>query len=392
MGKRVIIIILDGVGVGELPDASQYHDEGSDTLGNLARTLGGLRLPTMERLGLGNIAKIAGVRPCQDAQASFGRMAELSPGKDSTSGHWELCGVVLERPFATFPDGFPSELITDFERMIGHESLGNVAASGTEIIERLGDEHMKTGSPIVYTSADSVFQIAAHKEVVPLDELYRWCTIARSLLDGEYNVGRVIARPFTGKPGAFRRTAERKDYSLAPPQPTLLDRAKAQGLEVWLVGKVDDLFGHRGYTKSFHSVINEECMNLIERSLAGLSSGLVVSNLVQFDMDLGHRNDAYHFYAGLQSFDARLEELLPEFGPDDLVFITADHGCDPTTPSTDHSREYVPLLALGKMFQGGIDLGTRKSFADLARTAADHLQIEGLTNGESFYQKILKIN
>lgn len=392
MGKRVIIIILDGVGVGALPDAPQYHDEGSDTLGNIARALGGLRLPTMERLGLGNIADIPGVRPCQDADASFGRMAELSPGKDSTSGHWELCGVILERPFATFPDGFPSELIKDFERKIGRKTLGNVAASGTEIIERLGAEHMKTGCPIVYTSADSVFQIAAHKEVVSLGELYRWCTIVRALLNGEYNVGRVIARPFIGRPGSFQRTPERKDYSIPPPESTLLDLALARGYEVLAIGKVDDLFSHRGYTRSIHGVVNAECMNELARAVDSAPPGIIIANLVQFDMDWGHRNDIAAFYQGLIDFDDRMGRLIDKFAEDDLVFITADHGCDPTTPSTDHSREYVPLLAFGRKFKAGVNLGLRQSFADLARTAAAYLDIPGLKNGKSFLQEISKVN
>ncbi len=392
MGKRVVIIILDGVGVGELPDAAKYHDEGSNTLGNLAESIGGLVLPTLESLGLGKIIKIKGIKNDLMSLGAYGKMSEISTGKDSTTGHWEICGLILNRPFATYPQGFPKEFIKKFEKKIGRKTIGNIAASGTEIIEKLGAQHLKTGDPIVYTSADSVFQIAAHKEVIPLSELYRICEIARSLLNGEYNVARVIARPFIGQSGSFTRTAERRDYSIAPPEPTLLDYALEEKYEVWAIGKIDDLFGHRGYTKSIHSVINNDCMRFLEESLNQLKEGIIITNLVQFDMDWGHRNDVNKFYQGLIDFDQRLSHMLKKFSQDDLIFITADHGCDPTTPSTDHSREYVPLFAFGPKFKKDINLGTRNSFTDLAQTAAQYLDIEGLKYGQGFLKEILKIN
>ncbi len=386
----MVVIILDGVGIGELPDAFKYQDEGSNTLGNLAEAVGGCHLPVLESLGMGKIIRIKGLKNSIEAIASYGKMAEVSPGKDSTTGHWEICGVILNRPFATYPDGFPEKLIKEFEKRIGRKTLGNIPASGTEIIEKLGPKHIETGYPIIYTSADSVFQIAAHKEIIPLDELYRMCEIARTLLNGEYNVARVIARPFTGKPGNFKRTPERKDYSITPPESTLLDLAVKKGYEVWVIGKVDDLFGHRGYTKSFHSVNNHECMKLLNDVLSNLKEGIIIVNLIQFDMDWGHRNDIKNFYQGLQDFDQHLKQTMKHFKRDDLIFITADHGCDPTTLSTDHSREYVPLLVWGERFKSNINLGVRKTFADLARTAAEYLNIMGLKNGQSFYPEILK--
>lgn len=392
MGKRVIIIILDGVGVGELPDAAKYQDEGSNTLGNLAETVGGLSLPTLESLGLGKIIQVKGMDHDRPALGAYGKMAEASPGKDSTTGHWEICGVILSKPFATYPNGFPTELIEEFEKRIGRKTIGNVAASGTEIIEKLGTEHIKTGYPIIYTSADSVFQIAAHKEVIPLMDLYRYSEIARKLLNGSYDVGRVIARPFVGKPGAFKRTSERKDYSIVPPEPTLLDVVKGKGFEVWAIGKVDDLFGHQGYTKSIHSVINDDCMKFLDESLDKVKHGVIIATLVQFDMDWGHRNDPKSFHQGLLDFDRQLGILIKRFQDEDLVFITADHGCDPTTPSTDHSREYVPVLVFGTVCEHNVNLGTRSSFTDLAQTANDYFGFRKLRHGKSFFPEISKAN
>lgn len=381
--KRAIVLILDGVGIGELPDAAQYGDVGSNTLGNLARACGGLRLPVLKKLGLGNISAIEGVQVVEHPQASYGKMAEKSAGKDSTSGHWELCGVILRQPFPTYPHGFPESVIQEFESKIGHTIIGNLAASGTEIIKELGEEHMRTQQPIVYTSADSVFQIACHIDVFTLDELYAFCKIAREILHGEHGVARVIARPFAGKPPNFYRTKDRHDFSLLPPEPTLLDIAKEHGLDVLAIGKVDDLFGHRGYTKSYHSVNNAECVDFVIDGMNELDEGLIVANFVQFDMDWGHRNDVQGFQQGLIEMDGDLGRILEKKKDGDLIFITADHGNDPTTPSTDHSREYVPILAYTTK-KIGSRLGIRQSFSDLAKTIAKYFALEGIKNGEDF--------
>ncbi|KPJ74141.1 phosphopentomutase [candidate division TA06 bacterium DG_78] len=382
--KRAIVLILDGVGIGELPDAAQYHDQGSNTLVNLARVCGGLDLPVLERLGLGNISAIRGVKKAPNPLACFGKMAEKSPGKDSTSGHWELFGIILEKPFPTYPHGFPDEIVTEFESRIGYKILGNIPASGTEIIQRLGEEHMRKKAPIVYTSADSVFQIACHIDIFSLDELYTFCTIAREMLQGKHGVARVIARPFAGEVNNFYRTKDRRDYSLQPPEPTLLDRTKEQGLAVIVIGKVDDLFGGRGYTKSYHSVSDTECGDFVLRVMDDVDEGLIVANFVQFDMDWGHRNDVNGFKNGLVEIDEIIGTIVEKVDEGDFLFITADHGNDPTTPSTDHSREYVPVLAYTtkKMSR---DLGVRRSFADLGKTIARYFNIEGMKNGEDFF-------
>jgi phosphopentomutase len=386
--SRVIILLLDGVGCGELPDAADYCDQGSNTLANLAKAVGGLSLPNLAALGLGNITSIQGVPAQAHARASFGRMAEQSAGKDSTTGHWEVAGLVTQEPFPLFPNGFPPELMGSIEQAIGRKTIGNVAASGTEIIKELGEEHLKTGCPIVYTSADSVLQIACHEDVIPPDELYRICQQARGLCSGPFCVGRVIARPFTGKPGLFRRTARRKDFSCAPPQPTLLDNVKEAGLPVVAIGKVDDLFAGRGFTETHHSVNNPDCLRLTVQAMEKTRTGLIFTNLIQFDMDWGHRNDPAGFAAGLEAFDAFLPRLTECVAPDDLLFITADHGNDPTTSSTDHSREYVPLLALGPGFRKGVNLGTRPTFADIGQTAAEFLKAKPTPHGESFLELI----
>ena len=382
--KRAIVLILDGVGVGELPDAAQYHDEGSNTLGNLAKACGGLNLPVLQRLGLGNITDIAGVPPVNSPQASWGKMAERSPGKDSTTGHWELMGIILERPFPTYPSGFPGDIIRDFEAAIGHQVLGNYPASGTEIIKDLGAEHMRRRMPIVYTSADSVFQIACHVDVFPLAELYRFCEIARQRLQGEHAVARVIARPFTGQAPNFYRTPDRRDYSLLPPQPTLLDRFQERSFPVVAIGKIDNLFGNRGYSVTYHSVNNLECAQYVTRALTEVPGGLIIANFIQFDMDWGHRNDVGGFHRGLVEIDAALDGILSLVGSGDTVFITADHGNDPTTPSTDHSREYVPMLAYCSD-RPADGLGIRRTFADLARTIALGFGIDGILHGEAFF-------
>jgi phosphopentomutase len=365
---RIAVIVLDGVGVGELPDAYLFGDEGSATLQNTAEYVGGLNLPNLEKLGLGNVVPIKGVPPAENPLASYGKMAERSPAKDTTVGHWELMGVIKRKPFPTYPNGFPDEIIEPFKKAIKRDILGNIPASGTEIIKMLGEEHMRTGYPIVYTSADSVFQIAAHEEIIPPEELYKMCKIARRILKGKHAVGRVIARPFLGKPGSFYRTERRKDFSLPPPRPTILDIAKKAGYTTIAIGKVYDIFAGKGFTHHISSGSNKETMEKILEALKQDWDGILLANLVDFDMLYGHRNDPIGFANALKEFDDFLPTLLEAIG-DDVLFITADHGCDPTTPSTDHSREYVPVL----FYQKGREshpLGTRKTFADLAGTIA----------------------
>jgi len=381
--KRAIVLVLDGVGIGELPDAAKYGDSGSNTLVNIAAACGGLHLPTMERLGLGNIESIKGVHKVHDPIACFGKMAEKSPGKDSTSGHWELFGIILERPFPTYPEGFPDEVMNEFESRIGHKTIGNKPASGTEIIQELGEEHIRTRRPIVYTSADSVFQIACHLDVFNLDDLYQFCRVAREILVNEHGVGRVIARPFEGKSPDFKRTKDRRDFSLQPPESTLLDLFKSEGYEVIVIGKIDDLMGNRGYTRSYHSVLDRECVDFVIEAMRSVEEGLIVANFVQFDMDWGHRNDTDGFRDGLVAMDKGIEKIMLQLKQNDLLFITADHGNDPTTASTDHSREYVPLLVHTDR-KKGYDLGTRESFSDLAQTISQYFGIEGIRHGKDF--------
>jgi len=388
MIRRVVLIILDSCGIGELPDARLYHDEGSNTLANTARAVGGLRLPNLETLGLGNIAPLQGVKPNSSAIASFGKMAELSWGKDSTTGHWELMGLILKKPFPVYPRGFPPEIIQPFEKAIGRKILGNRPASGTEIIKELGEEHLRTGKPIVYTSADSVFQIAAHEEIVPVEELYRMCTIARRILVGEHGVVRVIARPFVGKPGSFMRTERRKDFSLPPPSHTILDILKGNDIPVIGIGKIEDLFAGKGLTHSIHTRNNSDGMDKLVEAMKEFKAGLILINLVDFDMLWGHRNNPRAFARGLEEFDRRLPGVMKLLGEEDILIITADHGCDPTTPSTDHSREYVPLLVHGRMIRNHVDLGIRESFADLGATIAEIFSVEGTGKGKSFLEKI----
>ena len=384
---RVFLTVLDSVGVGELPDADAYGDRGSDTLGNISRRVP-LQLPTLRSLGLPRVANVHGMAPVDAPIGAFGRMAERSPGKDSVTGHWELAGVVLDRAFPTFPHGFPPEVIAEFERRIGRRTIGNFAASGTAIIDELGPEHMRTAQPIVYTSADSVFQIAAHEDIIPIEELYRICEIAYELVGRGMNVGRVIARPFVGRPGAFTRTANRHDYALPPTGTTLLDALTAAGHGVHAIGKVQDLFAGRGVTTAVHTKNDEEGVNEIEKALDEGGAGLVFTNLVDFDTQYGHRNDAAGYAANLERFDARLARLLPRLRERDLLIITADHGNDPTTPSTDHAREYVPLLVTGQHVRRDVDLGTRATFADLGQTVADVFGIGRLAHGTSFLSEI----
>jgi phosphopentomutase len=383
---RVILIVLDSVGAGELPDASSYSDEGSNTLGNIARVVP-LKLPGLRSLGLDHIVDI-GERSPETPIGAYGRMAERSPGKDSVTGHWEIAGLVLDHPFPTFPDGFPVEVIAEFERRIGRGSLANTAASGTAIIEELGDEHVSSGKPIVYTSADSVFQIAAHEDVVPIDELYHWCEIAYEIVGRGMGVGRVIARPFSGKSGSYQRTAQRKDFALTPFAPTLLDVLKDAGHPVVAIGKVDDLFAGRGITEAVHTSDDDEGMDEIAAAMEKTESGLIFANLVDCDTQFGHRNLVAGYAENLEKFDLRLIHLLPNLRPNDVLFVTADHGNDPTTPSTDHSREYVPVMVTGARIRKGIDLGTRQTFADLGQTIADLFGAK-LANGTSFLPEVL---
>ena len=364
---RIFLVVLDGVGIGALPDADRYGDAGSNTLVHTAEAVGGLTVPNLTRWGLGNLAVIPGVPPSKAPSGAFALLAEASPGKDTTTGHWELAGLILDRPFPTYPAGFPARIVTRFSEAIGRPILGNKKASGTEIIVELGAEHLASGHPIVYTSADSVFQIAAHEEIVPLDQLYAWCGTARAILDGPDAVGRVIARPFRGQPGAFVRTAGRRDFSLPPPRPTILDALKDSGLTVIGLGKIEDIFAGRGLSRSNHTLDNPGTLAALEHVAGERFDGLVLANCVDFDMLYGHRNDPVGFAAALTEADRALGGVARALRPGDLLLVTADHGCDPVTPSTDHSREYVPLLAVGPGVRPG-SLGIRSTFADLAAT------------------------
>ncbi|MHB8418948.1 MAG: phosphopentomutase [Myxococcales bacterium] len=388
MAGRFLLIVMDSVGIGAMPDAAQYGDAGSDTLGNLARAVGGLTLPNFARLGLGNIAPLLGVAPAASPLGSFGKMAERSPGKDTTTGHWEMMGVILERPLALFPAGFPQEIVGPWCEAIGVAGvLGNHAASGTEIIKELGEKHQATGWPILYTSADSVFQVACHEETVPLPTLYAWCEAARRLLD-RHQVARVIARPFVGKPGSYRRTYNRKDFSLPPPGETALDRLARDGVPVTGVGKIPDIFCGRGISRSVHTEGNTDGLAQTRALLEAGTEGFLFVNLVDTDMLYGHRNDVPGYRRALEEIDAALPGLLGALGPQDVLALTADHGCDPTTPSTDHSREYVPILAHCPARRPGASLGTRRSFADLGQTVLEHFGSRPLSHGESFLAEI----
>ena len=378
--------MLDSVGCGELPDAPAYGDQGSNTLGNIARQVD-LRIPHLRSLGLGRVVDL-GDREAPDAPCAYGRMAESSAGKDSVTGHWEMMGIVLDRPFSTFPEGFPHEIIEQFEQRIGRASLGNVVASGTEIIDRLGAEHIRTGRPIVYTSADSVFQVAAHEDIVPVAELYRMCEIAFDIVSPLW-VGRVIARPFVGAAGAFQRTANRHDYALPPPADTLLDLLTKRGIQVVSIGKVTDLFAGRGTGQVFRAQNDSAGLDCLMGVLRAEGAGLVFMNLVDFDTLFGHRNDVEGYAANLERFDRRLGAIVEALRPSDLLIITADHGNDPTTPSTDHSREYVPILLAGDRVRRGVDLGTRQTFADLGQTLAANFNVGPLASGTSFLHQII---
>ncbi|MGF7184979.1 phosphopentomutase [Desulfitispora alkaliphila] len=382
--KRAIIIVLDSVGVGALPDAHEYGDEESNTLVNTAKKVGGISLPNLGKMGLGNIVPVEGVKPAVEPTGAYGKMAQKSAGKDTTTGHWELAGLILDKPFPTYPNGFPQELITEFEEHIGKKTLANKPASGTAIIEELGQEHMNTGNPIVYTSADSVFQIAAHEDIIPIQDLYKMCEIARALLQGKHAVGRVIARPFTGRPGAFTRTARRKDYSLKPLQKTVLDCVKEAGREVVGIGKISDIFDGEGLTKNITAKTNSENTKELLAVMEEEFTGIVFTNLVDFDMLYGHRNDPEGYAKALEEFDSTLPTILNALKEEDLLIITADHGTDPTTDGTDHSREYVPVLLYKQSGEfKNRDLGVRTSFSDVAKTVADYLKVQCQLNGSS---------
>jgi len=387
---RIVIIVLDSAGVGELPDAGRYGDEGSSTLPHTARAVGGLRVPELEALGLGRIVSIEGVRPLPAPRGAYGKLAERSAGKDSTTGHWELMGVIVDRPFPTYPRGFPPDLIAAFERAIRTSTLGNEVASGTEIIARLGPEHQRTGYPIVYTSADSVFQVAAHEDVIPVQRLYEICLAARRLLTGPHAVSRVIARPFVGSPGAYTRTDRRRDFSLPPTAPTVLDAVTAQGLEVVGIGKISDLFAGRGVTRSIHTRDDLDGMAQTGAAMTSTARGIIFTNLVDLDSKFGHRNDPAGYARDLEAIDAALPQVMGRVRPDDLVVITADHGNDPTTGSTDHAREYVPVLFGGPAVRGGVDLKVRSTFADVGATVADALGIPWEGPGTSVLSMITK--
>ena len=384
--RRIIWIVLDSVGIGEMPDAAAYGDVGADTLGNIASRRK-LNLPNLRKLGLGNIKPIENVAPVETPLGAFGKCALASPGKDTTTGHWEMAGIHLAKPFPLFPQGFPREMLTAFEDAIGRRTLGNYAASGTEIIEELGEEHVRTGSPIIYTSADSVFQIAAHEEVIPLWEQYKNCGIAREMLRGPLEVGRVIARPFEGEPGAFKRTSNRHDYAVPPPKGMLLDKLEERGVPVYSVGKIFDVFLGRGIGDHVKSKTNAEGMQMTLEAMSESATGLIFVNLVDFDMLYGHRNDVEGYAKALEEADSWLPGAMAALGDGDLMILTADHGCDPTTPGTDHSREYVPLLTYGPAAKAGVNLGTRASLSDIGQTVAENFGAT-IENGSSFLHLI----
>jgi phosphopentomutase len=386
MFKRVIWIVLDSVGIGEMPDAAAYGDAGSDTLGNLARQRA-MHLPNLCRLGLANIKPLEHLTAAADPLGAYGRCTLASPGKDTTTGHWEMVGIHLEKPFPLYPNGFPPEIIQEFERRIGRSTLGNYAASGTEIIKELGAEHVRTGSPIVYTSADSVFQVAAHEEVIPLWELYKICETAREILRGKHEVGRVIARPFEGEAGAFQRTPNRHDYAVPPPRGMLLDQLEERGVPVTSVGKIFDVFLGRGIREYEKTKSNADGMEKTVGVMADTPEGLIFVNLVDFDQQYGHRNDVEGYARALEEVDTWLPELMAKMQPGDLLILTADHGCDPTTPSTDHSREYVPLLVYGPRAKSGVNLGLRGTLSDIGQTIAENFGTR-IEKGTSFLGQI----
>lgn len=391
MSKRVILVVLDSVGAGELPDAALYKDQGSNTIGNIKKQIPSLSLPNLGLLGLGNIDAPLGFDKVEAPIGAFGKAAEVSPGKDTTTGHWEMAGIQLDMAFPTYPEGFSEYIIKEYENLIGRKTIGNEVASGTEIISRLGDEHVKTGYPIVYTSADSVFQVAAHESVIPLEQLYDFCEKARKMFTGDKALGRIIARPFTGESGSYKRTHNRKDYSLLPISKTMMESIKEKGLEVAAVGKIEDIFAGVGITSAVHTNGNNDGVNKTLEYMGEVENGLIFTNLVDFDMAYGHRNDVAGYGKALEEFDARLTDILRSMREEDLLIITADHGCDPTTPSTDHSREYIPVLVYGKAVKPGINLGIIPSFSDIGQTVLEYLGVtDTVVKGSSFGHRIFR--
>ena len=388
--KRLILIVMDSVGIGELEDAAEYGDQGAATLQHTAAAVGGLELPNLEKLGLGKIAKVEGLSSKLKAEGAYGKAAEKSKGKDTTTGHWEIAGLISDQPFPTYPDGFPAEIMEQFHEAIGRESLANKPASGTVIIEELGQEHMETGKPIVYTSADSVFQIAAHEDIIEVEELYDYCQKAREILQGEHAVARVIARPFVGEPGNFERTERRKDFSLTPPQPTVLNYLKDEGLEVNAVGKITYIFNHSGITDAVTTSDNMEGVDKTIEYMEQTEEGLIFTNLVDFDQNFGHRRNVEGYAAALKDFDQRIPEIKAAMRDGDLLIITADHGCDPTHQGTDHTREFVPLLVYGEKVPADLDLGCRDSFSDVAATITDFFDLNVETAGLSINSAQIK--
>jgi len=381
---------MDSVGIGALPDAKDFGDIGVNTLGNISISQNGINLPNLQQLGLGNIDDIVGVNPIEIPLGAFGKSSEVSNGKDTTTGHWELSGLHLTEPFKTFPKGFPKDIIDSFESKIGRKVLGNKAASGTEILDELGEQHMKTGYPIVYTSADSVLQIAAHEEIIPLEKLYEMCKIAREIMMGDNAIARIIARPFVGTPGNFTRTSNRKDYSLDPSGETVLDIAKKEGLDVIAIGKIEDIFNGKGITDAVHTIDNMDGIDKTIEYIQKESNGIIFTNLVDFDSKYGHRRDPKGYKEALEKFDSRIPEILNSMKDNDIIIFTADHGNDPTYQGSDHTREYIPIVIYGKRVKENTNIGTRKSFADIAATISDIFKIQSTGNGESFKDLIIK--
>jgi phosphopentomutase len=386
--KKFVLIVMDSAGIGALPDAAKFGDEGSDTIGHILKTVPDCKLLNLDALGLSSIDGISWKRNPLPVLGCYGRSLEKSVGKDTTSGHWEMAGLIVDKPFPTFPAGFPKAFIEAFESAIGRKTLGNYPASGTEIIKVLGAEHVRTGKPIVYTSADSVFQIAAHEQVIPLDELYRICQTARNMLTGDLRVDRVIARPFIGTQGNYSRTKHRKDFSVDPPEDTILDTLKANGFDVCGIGKIEDIFEHRGITFSDHQGDNPACIDATIRCLKTKPNGLVFVNLVDFDQLYGHRNNVTGYADALMAFDAALPLIESLLDDEDILLVTADHGCDPTTASTDHSREFVPILCYGPQLKKNVNLGTRQTFSDIGATIVEYFSLPKLKNGISFLRDI----
>lgn len=389
--KRAILVVLDSVGVGELKDAKIYGDEGSHTLDNVYKSCKGLEINELERLGIGNIEGVTAPKKCDKVIGAFGRCEEASKGKDTVTGHWEISGVILEEPLNTYPQGFSDDIINEFKKRANVEGiLGNIVASGTQIIEDLGEEHVKTGYPIIYTSADSVFQIAAHEDVISVEKLYEMCEIARNMLVDKWAVGRVIARPFVGEAPNFKRTSNRRDYALDPFNKTMLEYLKDANYEVAAVGKIEDIYNKKGITSAVHTKSNMDGVDKTLEYMDTVKEGLIFTNLVDFDMLYGHRNDPAGYGKALEDFDNRLQEIYSKMGEEDILIITADHGCDPTTSSTDHSREHIPVLIYGKNVKPGVNIGTRETFADIGKTILDFFNVQNELVGKSFLKDIVK--